>query len=76
MKRKFPVEIGYRMVDELYRLFPNKSDRWIARTVGCSTTMIQAWRSGVTPSAGYIARLIHLGGDEQFVLIGGSRNGR
>lgn len=76
MKHKPPIEIGYRMVEELYRLFPDKSDRWLARTLGCSPTMITAWKNGVTPSANYLAALLHMGGDISWVLIGGARYGR
>lgn len=75
MKYKAPVEIGYRMVDELYRLYPNMSDRWLARMLGCSPTMITAWKTGVTPSANYIAALFHMGGDVIWILTGGSRDG-
>lgn len=76
MKHKAPVEIGYRMVEELYRLFPDKSDRYIARRVGVSPTMITAWKTGVTPNAHYLTALIHMGGDISWVLTGGIRDGR
>ena len=75
MKHKAPVEIGYRMVDELYRLYPNRSDRWLARKLGCSPTMITAWKAGVTPSANYLNTLLHMGGDVIWILTGGNRNG-
>jgi transcriptional regulator with XRE-family HTH domain len=76
MKYKAPVEIGYRMVDELYRLYPNMSDRQLARMLGVSPTMITAWKTGVTPSANYLAALLHMGGDISWVLIGGARYGK
>lgn len=76
MKNKAPIEIGYRMIDELYRLYPNASDRQLARMLGCSPTMITKWKTGVTPSANYIAALVHRGGDVIWILTGGVRDGR
>jgi hypothetical protein len=76
VKHKAPLEIGYRMIDELYRLYPNASDRQLARMLGCSPTMITKWKTGVTPSANYIATLVHRGGDVIWILTGGIRDGR
>lgn len=76
MRHKAPIEIGYRMIDELYRLYPNASDRQLARMLGCSPTMITKWKTGVTPSANYIAALVYRGADVIWILTGGSRNGR
>lgn len=76
MKHKSPIEIGYRMVDELYRLYPDKSDRYLARVLGCSPTMITAWKNGVTPSANYLSALFYMGGDVIWILTGGVRDGR
>lgn len=76
MKHKAPLEIGYRMIEELYRLYPDKSDKWLARMLGVSPTMISAWKRGVTPSANYLAALLHMGGDIQWILIGGNRSGK
>jgi transcriptional regulator with XRE-family HTH domain len=70
MKHKAPVEIGYRMIEELYRLYPNKSDRQLAKMLGVSPTMISAWKAGVTPSANYLATLLHMGGDVIWILTG------
>lgn len=70
MKHKSPIEIGHRMVEELYRLFPDKSDRYLARMLGCSPTMITAWKNGVTPSANYISTLFFMGGDVIWILTG------
>lgn len=74
MKYKAPIEIGCRMVDELYRLYPNKSDRWLSRMLGCSPTMINAWKTGVTPSANYLSTLFYMGGDVIWILTGGKRS--
>jgi transcriptional regulator with XRE-family HTH domain len=76
MKHKSPVGIGYRMIEELYRLYPNMSDRQLARMLSVSPTMISAWKTGVTPSANYLAALLHMGGDISWVLTGGARYGR
>jgi hypothetical protein len=75
MKHKAPLEIGCRMIEELYRLYPHASDRQLARMLGCSPTMITAWKRGVTPGVNYIAELVHRGGDVIWILTGGSRNG-
>lgn len=76
MKHKAPLEIGYRMIEEMYRLHPNKSDRQLAKMLGVSPTMISAWKTGVTPSANYLVTLLHMGGDIDWILIGGNRSGK
>lgn len=76
MKRKAQIEIGHRMVAELYRLFPNDSDRKIARRIGCEHSAIGDWKEGKTPGGFYLASLIECGGDAIWVLTGGNRNGK
>lgn len=76
MKRKAPIEIGFRMVEELYRLFPNMSDKNIARRIGCAYSVIGDWKEGKTPGGLYLASLCECGGDVIWVLTGGSRNGK
>ena len=73
MKHKAPLEIGYRMIEELYRLYPDKSDKWLARKLCVSPTMISAWKRGVTPSANYLAALLYMGGDVIWILTGRRR---
>ena len=70
MKRKSEIAIGERFVLELYRLFPEDSDRKLARLLGCSPTMLREWQDGRTPSGMYLARILQLGGDVEYILTG------
>lgn len=70
MKRKADIAIGERFVSELYRVMPQASDRKLARLLGCSKAMIQEWREGRTPGGMYLARILQLGGDVEYILTG------
>lgn len=70
MKRKADIAIGQRFVEELYRMFPEHSDRKIAVRMGCSRSTIQEWRVGKSPGALYLRRFLELGGDVDYVLTG------
>jgi hypothetical protein len=76
MKEKGAIEIGHRMVAELYRLYPNRTDRSISRMLGVSNHTIADWRNGVTPGGHSLSILAHMGGDVNWVLKGGNRNGK
>ena len=76
MKRKPPVEIGHRMVAELYRLFPDLSDAKIARQIGSSKSLLSSWKEGRTPSAIFLSEIHRRGGDVIYILTGGRGNGK
>lgn len=70
MKTKGYIEIGKRFVEELYRLFPNYSVRKIASILDVDRRMIYEWWNGKTPGGIYLARILHLGADVEYILIG------
>lgn len=70
MKRKPDICIGQRCVEELYRLFPNESDRRICRIIGCNKNSIEAWRNGAAPSSMFLAAILNHGGDLEYILTG------
>ena len=70
MKRKSEIEIGVRMCAEIRRIFPNESLRGIARVLGCGKSAINSWENGSVPSAMFLARIHHLGGDVIWILTG------
>lgn len=70
MKRKFDIEMGRRMCEEINRILPGKSQRKVAVMLGCNKNAIKAWEDGCTPSAMYLARIHHLGGDVIWILTG------
>ena len=67
-KHKGEIEIGYRMVEELHRLFGRKTD--IILRFGIAREMLYAWASGVTPGGYVLAKLHYCGGDVIYVLTG------
>lgn len=73
MKRKADIAIGERFVSELYRVMPQASDRKLAWLLGCSPTMLREWQEGRTPSGMYLARILQLGGDVEYILTGGRK---
>ena len=70
MKRKNDIAIGARFMEELYRLFPEKSYRDLGKIFGCSPAIFGEWQKGVTPSAASLARIMELGGDIEYILTG------
>lgn len=70
MKRKPDPHIGRAAVEELYRLFPEQSNRKIAGTVGVRPYTLTDWLNGQSPSATILARLHHLGADVIYILTG------
>lgn len=70
MKRKFDIEMGRRMCEEINRILPGKSQRKVAVMLGCNKNAIKAWEDGCTPSAMYLARIHRLGGDVIWILTG------
>lgn len=70
MKRKSDIRIGQRAYSEVCRLFPDKKWAYITRLIGCSDKIIYSWRDGSTPSAMFLARLLELGADIEWILTG------
>ena len=68
MKRKADILIGQRFVDELYRLFPEYSDRKIAKILGCGKSIILEWKDVRTPNGMFLASAMELGCDIEYVL--------
>lgn len=69
-KRKANIEIGQRAYKEILRLFPDKSIPKIAILLGCKRQTIQEWDEGRAPSAIFLARMIELGADVNWILTG------
>ena len=67
-------EIGVRAAEEVLRLFPNLSERAIAKRFGFNRKTIGNWKSGMTPSGYAIAVLYYAGCDIHYILTG--RRGR
>jgi hypothetical protein len=70
MKTKGDIEIGKRFVEELYRLFPNYSNRKIANMLDVDRRMINEWWNGMTPGGIFFAKILYFGGDVEYILIG------
>lgn len=70
MKRKSDINIGIRAYEEVFRLFPNDSTISICQRLGCNRKLLNEWRKGCTPSAVFLARILELGGDVQYILTG------
>ena len=70
MQRKADIRISERFCMELSRLLPGCSDAEIARRMGCERKSVTYWKQGVTPSAAFLARLLSIGGDVEYVLTG------
>lgn len=68
---KGDVEIGYRAYSEVLRIFPRPKDAQAA--LGIRTDNMNAWQSGVCPSAKYLARLHKAGADVIWILTGDRR---
>ena len=73
MKKKCDVNIGYRAVQEVFRLFPGTTKSALA-AIGCGKCVINEWGKGVAPSAKYLARLHELGADVIWILTGKKEN--
>lgn len=55
---------------EVFRLFPNQTNRQIATVIGCGKCVVGEWGHGVAPSAKYLERLHELGADVIWILTG------
>lgn len=62
------ISIGKRAYQEVLRLFPKMKDA--ESIIGCKNYTIYEWNKGVSPSAIYLARLLELGADIQWILTG------
>ena len=67
-KQKGDIEIGYRMVDELMRLFGTQANA--ARKAHFDRHSVSWWASGGTPGGHSLAKLHYCGGDVMYVLTG------
>lgn len=70
MKRKSDIRIGQRAYAEVCRLFPDEKLTAVARQIGCDKHAIYSWRDGFAPSAMFLARLLQLGADVDWILTG------
>lgn len=70
MKRKSDIRIGQRAYSEVCRLFPDEKLITVARQIGCDKHALYAWRDGFAPSAMFLARLVQLGADVEWILTG------
>lgn len=75
-KHKGDIEIGHRMVEEVYRVFGGHNNA--IHRLNCGKNAISYWREGGTPGGLVLARLYYFGGDVLYVLTGkrGSENGK
>ena len=73
MKRKSDIRIGQRYVVAARQLFPDISDKKIAKIIGCSPGMLYEWQEGKAPSGIYMQRLCYLGADINWILTGRSK---
>ena len=74
-KHKGNIEIGFRMCEELYRIFGKQANA--VRRFGVARDQIRVWKNGGTPGGYYLAKLHYCGGDVIYVLTGkrGAENG-
>lgn len=70
MKRKSDIRIGQRAYSEVCRLFPDEKWVAVARKIGCDKKAIFSWRDGCAPSPMFLARLLQLGADIEWILTG------
>ena len=68
-KRKADVRIGYRAVEEVYRI-SNYSTHYATVLLGCSKKLVYAWAEGTGPSAIYLQRMYEMGADVVYILTG------
>lgn len=71
-KPKGAIEIGYRMHEEVCRLFKTQADA--TRRLRCHRHTIAAWSVGGCPDVHYLTRLHYAGGDVLYVLTGRRRS--
>ena len=71
-KRKGDPEIGYRMAEELVRLFGSPIEA--VRQFKCARNCVYEWSTGTNPGATALAKLHNCGGDVLYVLTGKKEN--
>ena len=62
------IEIGQRMVEELYRIFGDHTK--IIQRFGCGKNCLTDWNGGGTPGGHMLQKLYYFGGDVIYVLTG------
>lgn len=67
-KHKGDIEIGHRMVEEVYRIFGTYTKA--INGLCCGKAAISYWQEGGTPGGFMLAKLHHFGGDVMYVLTG------
>lgn len=70
MKQKNDINIGKRAADEAYQLFPNDSTSNICNRIGGTRKLLNDWYHGCVPSPIFLARLLNLGADIEYILTG------
>ena len=71
-KHKGDIEIGYRMIDELVRIFGSQANA--IRQMPCDRHTLDYWKDGGTPGGYMLAKLHSFGGDVLYVLTGKKEN--
>ena len=66
------IEIGQRMVEELYRIFGEHAT--IIKRFGCGKNCLASWNEGGTPGGYMLQKLHYFGGDVMYVLTGKRRS--
>lgn len=67
-KRKGDIEIGYRMISELVRVFGTQANA--IRQMQIDRHTVDYWNTGGTPGGYMLAKLHSWGGDVIYVLTG------
>lgn len=67
-KHKGNIEIGYRMIDELVRVFGSQANA--IRQMSLNRHAVYYWKTGGTPGGYMLAKLHYHGGDVMYVLTG------
>lgn len=75
-KHKGNIEIGYRMSEELIRIFGTRAN--VIRQFPCGKNAFDYWQGGGTPGGYMLERLHYHGGDVLYVLTGkrSKKNGK
>lgn len=70
MKHKGDFKIGKRMVGEIHRLFPDKTNEEICTILNVSRQTFWNWNNGSIPGGYFLAKILAYGGDVEYILSG------
>lgn len=68
MRRKADPNIGYRTVEEIDRIFPNR--KTAEQALNICNPAIRTWSEGNAPSTCYLQALLAHGADVLYILTG------